>query len=155
MKSTYALILIPQFIFENFPMNWNKETLHQHKKQSQIYLRKIIVVSAFIKLSLLILGVLIDLRIFGAWISVDITLILGNIGAWKIIFLYSLSSDVFNESICLNLEVIYLFYALIFSLLVNYRITLFLGFRKPRTKTIMNVLFHWYLLHFWKLFGLV
>ena len=35
---------------------------------------------------------------------------------------------------CINLKVIYCFYKLIFSWLVNYGITWFLGFRKPRTK---------------------
>ena len=64
----------------------------------------------------------------------------------------SLSSDLFTENICINIEVIYLFYLLIFNWLVNYGITWFLGFRKPRAKIIMDVLFHWFLEHFWKIF---
>ena len=88
-------------------------------------------------------------------IITDSALIRGNMGKWKTIFSHSLSSRVFNENICINLEVIYRFYVLIFSWLVNYGIQWFLGFRKPRIKIIMDVLFHWFVEHFWKIFGLV
>ena len=66
----------------------------------------------------------------------DSVLIRENTGKWKPAFRNSLSSDVFSENIFINLEVIYRFYELIFNWLVNYGITWFPGFRKPRIKII-------------------
>ena len=63
LKSTYAIILMLQFIFQNFPMNWNKELSYQRIKWSQSYLRKIIYLSKFVKLNLLIVEVVTHPRI--------------------------------------------------------------------------------------------
>ena len=75
----------------------------------------------------------------------DSVLIRENTGKWKPIFSHSLSSDAFNQNFCINLK--------LFTVSMNYEITWFLGFRKPRTNIIMDVLFHWFLEHFWKIFG--